>query len=161
MLRTMALMLTAVLLGTFTGCQTGQDKERQTEKMFREYLATWSTHDVEKMASFFTNDCVYENIASGQVYRGRDSLKAWARMSFAMMPDFKVEATSLFASGSWVACEWVMTGTQTGDAPGLPATGKSFKVRGSTIVELKEGKIHRNADYWDWATLMRQLGAMK
>lgn len=161
MLRTTTLMLAAVFLSSFIGCQTARDKEMQTEKMFREYLATWSTHDVEKMASFFTDDCVYENLASGQVYRGKDSLKAWAKMTFAMIPDFKVDARSLFASGDWLACEWVMTGTQTGEARGLPATGKSFKVRGSTIVELRDGKILRNADYWDSATWMRQLGVVK
>jgi len=161
MLRTTALIFTTIFLTGIVGCQTEREKDTQSEMVFREYLTTWNTHDLDKMASFFTDDCVYENLASGHVYRGKDSLKAWAKMTFEIIPDFKVDAASLFVSGDWLACEWVMTGTQTGNAPDLPATGKSFRVRGSSIVQLKDGKILRNADYWDWATFMHQLGVVK
>jgi steroid delta-isomerase-like uncharacterized protein len=161
MLRAIALLFTAVFLSGFVGCQNAKDKEIQSEKMFREYIASWNAHDAEKLASFFTDDCVYENLARGKTYLGKDQLKAWAKMSFAAIPDFKVHATSLVVSGDWVACEWVMTGTQTGALPDLPATGKSFSVRGATIAQLKDGRILRSADYWDAATFLRQLGIMK
>ncbi len=161
MLRTLVLMLTTVFLSGVIGCQSPRDKDIQTEKMFREYLATWNTHDLDKMVSYFRDDCVYENMARGQTYRGKDEIKAWAKMSFDAIPDFKLDVTSLFVSGDWVGCEWVMAGTQTGAVSGLPPTGKSFLVRGSTIAQLKDGKILRNADYWDVATFLRQLGLMK
>jgi steroid delta-isomerase-like uncharacterized protein len=54
-----------------------------------------------------------------------------------------------------------MTGTLSGNSPELPATGKSFSVRGATIAQLKNGKIQRNADYWDLATFLRQVGLME
>ena len=161
MLRTQALMLTIIFLSGLIGCQNPRNKDIQTEKIFREYLATWNTHDLDKMVSFFTDDCVYENLARGQTYRGKDELKAWAKASFGAIPDFKLDVTSLFVSGDWVACEWVMTGTQTSAVPGLPATGKSFSVRGSTVAQLKDGKILRNADYWDVMTFLRQLSVVK
>jgi len=161
MLRTIAFPFTIIFLIGFTGCQTPKEKDLQSEKMIREYLETWNTHDLDKMVSFFTDDCVYENLARGQTYRGKEEIKAWAKMSFDAIPDFKLDVTSLFVSGDWAACEWVMTGTQTGSAPDLPATGKSFSVRGSTIVQLREGKIARNTDYWDMATFLRQLGVVK
>jgi steroid delta-isomerase-like uncharacterized protein len=161
MLRTLAVTITVVCLIGLIGCQTPRDKDIQTEQMFREYLAAWNAHDLDKMVSFFTDDCVYENLARGQTYRGKDELKAWAKGAFDAIPDFKLDVTSLFASGDWVACEWVMTGTQAGALPGLPATGKSFSVRGGTIAQLKDGKILRNADYWDLATFLHQLGLMK
>ncbi len=53
-----------------------------------------------------------------------------------------------------------MTGTHTGDLPDLPATGKSFSIRGATIAEVSAGRIVRAADYWDLATFLRQLGVM-
>jgi hypothetical protein len=40
-----------------------------------------------------------------------------------------------------------MTGTHTGDLPDLPATGKPISIRCSTIVELRDGRISRVADY--------------
>jgi steroid delta-isomerase-like uncharacterized protein len=56
--------------------------------------------------------------------------------------------------------EWTMAGTHQGDLPGLPATGRRFSLRGSAIVELRQGKIKRLTDYWDMATFMKQIGAM-
>jgi predicted ester cyclase len=54
-----------------------------------------------------------------------------------------------------------MSGTHNGDFPGIPATGKHFSsARGTSILELEAGKIHREADYWDAATLMRQVGLL-
>jgi predicted ester cyclase len=55
-----------------------------------------------------------------------------------------------------------MSGTHKGDLPGIQATGKRFSlVRGSTILELEDGKIRRESDYWDTATLMKQVNALR
>jgi steroid delta-isomerase-like uncharacterized protein len=56
--------------------------------------------------------------------------------------------------------EWTMSGTHQGDLPGMPATGRSFSVRGATVLQLADGLISRNSDYWDMATLLGQLGLM-
>jgi steroid delta-isomerase-like uncharacterized protein len=146
--------------GALVGCQTGPDHAIQSEAMFREYFETWNTHDLDTMLSYFTDDCVYENLARQQTYHGKSEIEAWAKAAFKAIPDFKLEIRSLFVSGEWVACEWVMTGTPVGGIPNLPATPGSFSVRGSTIAQLKDGKILRNADYWDLATFMGQIGAM-
>ncbi len=161
MLRTTAMTFIALSLIGLIGCRTERDREVEVKQMYTDYIATWSTHDVEKMATYFTDDCVYENLAREQVYRGKNEVKEWARMSFVAIPDFKLEVTSLFVSGNWLACEWVMTGTHTGNAPDFPATGKSFSVRGSAIAEVIDGKIKREAIYWGTATFLRQLGLMK
>ena len=43
----------------------------------------------------------------------------------------------------------------------MPATGKRFSsVRGSSILELEAGKIRREAEYWDAATFMKQVGLL-
>jgi steroid delta-isomerase-like uncharacterized protein len=161
MIRITVILLTIVFLNGFIGCQSTNEKEIKSEKMFREYFESWNTHDVEKIASFFTVDCVYDNFARGQTYHGKDELKAWVKASFDAIPDFKIDISSLFVSGDLLASEWVMTGTLSGNSPELPTTGKSFSVRGATIVQLKDGMIQRNADYWDLATFLRQVGLME
>jgi len=130
------------------------------EKVFDDYNAAWNSHDVERIVSLFTDDGVHEDIAIGAVSRGKEELKSFIGTTFVFFPDFKAEVTSRFGAGDWSAREWVMTGTQKGDMPGLPATGKSFSLRGASITELKEGKIRRNTDYWNLASLLQQLGVM-
>jgi steroid delta-isomerase-like uncharacterized protein len=59
------------------------------------------------------------------------------------------------------AIEWIWRGRQTKDLPGLPATNKTFEVRGATVVDFTDGKISPNSDYWDLATYMKQVGLTK
>jgi len=130
------------------------------EKMIKDYIAAWNAHNVEKIASFFTEDGIHEDIAIGSVYHGRDDLKAGLIPLFIACTDFKLEVKSLFHTTDCVAQEWVMTGTQTGELKGLgiPATGKRFSIQGASITTLRKGKIARNTDYWNLMTMLQQLG---
>jgi steroid delta-isomerase-like uncharacterized protein len=99
-------------------------------------------------------------VTFGAVNHGRDELRAFAELVFAGFPDVAFEMTSGFVADGWGGGEWIMTGTHAGDLPDLPATRKSISVRGSTIIELDDGKVSRVADYWDLATLLRQIGLL-
>jgi ketosteroid isomerase-like protein len=39
-------------------------------------------------------------------------------------------------------------------------TGKKFSVRGVSVIEMRGGKIYRNVDFYDVATIMRQVGQL-
>ena len=121
-----------------------------------DYVAAWNSHDTEKIVSFYTDDIVYENL--GIVYRGKEAIRAVDNYLFGAFPDVNCEVKSSFICGDWSASEWVMSGTHKGDIPGLPATGKRFSIRGASVAELKEGKIKRISHYYNWMTLLEQLG---
>ncbi len=133
---------------------------RAVEKVFDEYIAAWNSHDAEKIAEFFTEDGIHEDVAVGSVFHGKSELIAGLNPLFAACPDFKLELKTLFAAGNWVAQEWIMSGTQTGNLNilGIPAAGKRFSIRGASITRLRDGKIARNTDYWDMASMRQQLG---
>ena len=128
--------------------------------MFKDYEAAWASQDVEKIASFFTNDCIYEDVASGIVSNGKEELKAFLQNILTAFPDLKVEIKSLFVAGDRVGSEWVMTGTRSGPSPYLPGAKKKFSIRGASITELQNGKIKRNSDYWNMTSYLRQVGLM-
>src|SRR5262252_1153528 len=118
------------------------------DRIFGNWAAAWSLHDVEKLLSLYADECVYEDVTMGAISRGKAEVRAFADAVFAAFPDFKIELTSGFTADNWAGAEWTMSGTHRGDLPGLPATGKAFSIRGSTICELNAGKISRNSDYW-------------
>ena len=130
------------------------------ERILDDWATAWSSHDTEKVLSIFTDDCVYEDVTFGAINHGKKELRAFADGVFAGVPDFRVELTARFVADPQAGMEWVMSGTHKGDFPGMPATGKRFSVRGVTIVELQAGKIRRNSDYWDAASVMRQVGLL-
>jgi len=118
----------------------------------------WSGHDMESVASVFTDDCIYEDVALGVVNRGKEELVAFGNGFIAGVPDLKVKVTSRFASVDRAAAEWTMSGTHTGDLPGMPATGKAFSLRGVSTFQLSGDRVIRCSDYWDLATFEKQLG---
>ena len=130
------------------------------KKAAKDLIGAWNSHDVDKIASFFTDDCVYEDLAFGVVNRGKKELKGFIKATFVWSPDLKFELESFFSAGSRTASEWVMTGTHAGEFGGLPATGKSFSVRGVSISELRGDKISRHADYYNLVSFLQQVGLL-
>jgi len=128
--------------------------------LFEDLIAAWGSHDVERVVALFTDDCIYEDVTYGVVNHGTAELREFAAGTFAAFPDFHLERSSGFIAGDWAAWEWTMSGTHQGDMPDMPATGKRFAIRGVSILELRDGKIKRNSDYWDLTAMLKQLGFM-
>src|SRR5947209_19624173 len=82
----------------------------------------WSLHDMERLLSLFTDDCVYEDVTLGLVNHGKSELAAFATGFFTAFPDFHVELLSHFDAGAWAGVEWRMSGTHEGDLMGTPPT---------------------------------------
>ena len=51
--------------------------------------------------------------------------------------------------------------THTGDAPGLPASGKPIRSRGISIARILGGKIVEGWDNWDQLGMLEQIGVYK
>src|ERR1700757_1544659 len=81
------------------------------ERILEDWASAWSSHDAEKVLSLFTDDCIYEDVTFGVINRGRKELRAFTEGVFAGIPDFKIDPTSKFVTGTWGAMEWVMSGT--------------------------------------------------
>jgi steroid delta-isomerase-like uncharacterized protein len=154
--RLLAVVLTLFLTAPVIHSVNAEENSPEA-KLFKAWAEGWS-NDMEKLLPIFTDDVVYEDATMGVVNHGKEELRAFAAGFFTAFPDATFTLHSSFAAGNWAAMEWTLTGTQKGDMPGMPATNKRVSVRGSTVIELKDGKISRNTDYWDMATLMRQLG---
>ncbi len=135
-------------------------EKRKLNKFIKGYYEAWNLHDVEKIASFFTDDGIHEDAAVGKIFHGKDELKIGISPLFIAFPDFKMELKSIINDAGLLAHEWVMYGTHIGIIPefGTSATGKSFLIRGASITETRNGKISRNTDYWDLNTMHEQLG---
>ena len=132
------------------------------EAIVEKWVAAWNSHDVDDIASFYTDDGIHEDVAVGSVFHGKDEIKKGISPLFSACPDFKMELKSIFGNDDRVATEWVQTGTQTeafGDLK-IPATGKSFSVHGASITTLSRGKIARNSDYWNLLTMLQQIGLL-
>jgi steroid delta-isomerase-like uncharacterized protein len=154
-------LATVVLLAlSAVGCQQGPPSSptAEAEYLVQELFAAWNEHEPERLDLIFTDGGVYEDVAAGKVFTGHDEIKGYLNSVFAWAPDFTVSLDLLAVAGGTVAVEWTMEGTQTGPMGAIPATGKRFSVRGVSVIQLEDGRIRRNSDYYDGATFFRQIG---
>jgi steroid delta-isomerase-like uncharacterized protein len=123
-----------------------------------QWAAAWSSHDMERVLALITDDCIYEDVALGQVFHDKEELRAFGQGVFDASPDFRIEVTAQSLSGLVAHAEWVISGTdQGGLIDGQPATGKRYSFRGASGFELRDDKIRRCSDYWNRTTLLNQL----
>jgi steroid delta-isomerase-like uncharacterized protein len=128
---------------------------------FDTYLDAWNAHDGAAVARCMADDAVYEDVALGRVLHGRSEIAAFVAEATKSSSDFRFETVSLFTAGCDYANEWIMTGTNDRELPGVPATGRSFHVRGASIGRLDaSGRILENRDYYNLAELLTQLGLL-
>ena len=132
------------------------------EKMMRElYEAMSPPHDVEKIASLLTDDCIHEDMGAGDTWEGRETLVAYYKEFFRDTPDFAVDVSNIIVGegGDWVVMEGVMSGSETVTLGEKTSTGK-YRIRVADVVELREGKIRRESTYYDGVTFLRQVGVL-
>jgi steroid delta-isomerase-like uncharacterized protein len=131
-----------------------------TEKVVKDFLRAYNSGDADKAASFLTDDCVYEDVALGEVFHDKKETIGFFNLVYADVPDYKWELKSIFGAGDRVAFESVFSGTHThSSSPDIPATGKYAAFKAATIVELRNGKINRVTDYYNLPSFLRQPGA--
>jgi steroid delta-isomerase-like uncharacterized protein len=131
----------------------------QYRTFFDTYLAAWNAHDPAAVSRHMADDAIYEDIALGRVLRGPSEIAAFVEEATRASSDFRFEEVSLFAAGSDYANEWIMTGTNDRAVRGVPATGRSFRVRGASVGKLDtRGRIVENRDYYNLAEMFAQLG---
>jgi steroid delta-isomerase-like uncharacterized protein len=127
------------------------------ENLLKELIEAENSHDIERILAPTADDGLIEDVPFGMVMKGKDGVKQGFTGFFTAVPDFKVEPKSWVTSDKSFAVEVILTGTQKGDLPGLSATEKSFSVRGCSFGEFENGKIKGRRDYWDSASLTKQL----
>lgn len=136
----------------------GEVREAVARGVVVEYVSAWNDHDAPRLAALFRQDGSYGDFGEGKVFPGRHEIERFFSDFFSAVPDSTLTLTSEPAfDGGRALCRWTMSGTQTGALWGLPATGRTFRVEGSTALILKEGQVERAAAYFSVRSLARQL----
>ncbi|MBS1840329.1 MAG: ester cyclase [Acidobacteria bacterium] len=148
----------AIVMLVITVCLPLQSETAKpaTLPIAESWIAAWNSHDPAKWATYFTPDIYYEDVTFGEISRGSAEAGKFAGSLFTEVPDLKLELVEAHMEGNHGSIQWVLTGTD----KGVYKTGKPFKVRGVSVIAVKNGKISRSLDYYDLATIMRQVGVL-
>ena len=108
--------------------------------------------------SNFTKDVVMHASPSDIV--GIDSARAYYANFLTGFSNIQFTIKDIFGQGDKLVKHWNFKGTHTGVFFGIPATGKSLNIDGTTLVRMSGGKIAEERDFMDNLDMMTQLGLM-
>ena len=106
----------------------------------------------------YAENAIVDDSMHAQPFIGRAAIMERKNIITSAASEAKITITNRIVTGHQITAEWVATGIHTGDLPGLPASGRPFSIHGVTVVIRHEGKIVREALYYDVNQLHRQLG---
>lgn len=110
-------------------------------------------------------DCSYDEVATSRKMQGPEAIVACWQGWAAAMPDSKATIHQALASGTMVMLEVTWRGTHTGplELPTgmVPATNRTIELRACQVCEIADGKPRMMRQYFDIATMFRQLGIAK
>jgi len=134
----------------------------ELQEFIDRYNAAWNDHDVEAIVSMHTEDSVFENHTTGDVYIGKEAIANAITGIFAVFPDLGFEARSQYIRDDLVVQEWTARGTHEGPMTRsgikVEPTGSKVEYRGMDIIPIRDGLVARKDVYSDGVTLLRQLG---
>jgi len=130
----------------------------QNVQLHQQHLAHQAQGDAGALQNDYAEDAVVEDSMYSEPFVGKAAVMARKGVGMAAIPDLQIHVNNRVAHGAQVAVEWTATGTHTGDFPGLAASGRPFAIRGVTVVVRRDGKIAREAIYYDMHEVRRQLG---
>ena len=115
--------------------------------------------------SAFAENGIYDEKATSRRVQGVEKIievwQGWAKA----LPDSKATFVGEYASGDTATIEVVWKGTHTGPlqtATGtIPPSNKRMELPACQIIKIEGGKVKSFTHYFDMATLLRQIGALK
>ncbi|GAB3290624.1 ester cyclase [Parasphingorhabdus pacifica] len=116
-------------------------------------------HDLDGLRQLYHDDYVYLDAEGEQP--GAEAGIAVADKYKTAFPDLTFETRSTLACGDDVAVrELTVRGTHENELDGIAPTGRKIEVLLCNIVEIRDGKIYREREYYDNYSILRQLGAI-
>ena len=154
--------ITAMFILFFTSC-TETPKPDPVEANIKMYSHVWDEIiNKGKLEMFndsnFTKEVVMHASPSDIV--GIDSARAYYANYLTGFSNIKFTIKDIFGQGDKLVKHWNFTGTHTGVFFGIPATGKTLNIDGTTLVRMSGGKIAEERDFMDNLDMMTQLGLM-
>jgi len=136
----------------------------EIERLDRQGLAAWDSHDPDAFVSMFADDFVWFDWTVPEPMRDREAARQYFNGWVTAFPDMKTTSVSRVVGDDAVATEIEWSGTNTGPmvmgGNQIPPTNKSVTGRGTYFARFRDGKVVEFRSHPDVAGVMMQLGMM-
>ena len=131
--------------------------EANKQLAWRFFQEVWNDGDEQAIDRYIAADAAGNDPAFGA---GREAFRAQWRKWQAAFTDLHFKVEEVVAEPEVVVTRWTLSGVQTGEFLGIPATGRAIRVEGMSLDHIAGGMIVSGFDAWDELELRRQLGVI-
>ena len=163
-----AILFISLLL---LGCNNPSEKQLELElaqstleKNITMYETVWNKVINDREIDLINEDSFDKDVTalatSGGDIIGLENFKNYYNNYLTGFSDAEFTIVDIFGQGNKMVKHWNFKGTHDGDFFGVPATGKSVDISGTTLIKMKDGKIAAEQDYMDFLSFYTQLGLL-
>lgn len=136
---------------------SGDDEIR---KVLLSHFDKANQHDAAGLKSDYQRDATGTSPNWGKEMHSADSITYQYGRLFYSTPDLKLEVLHTLVGKDHAVVEYRFSGTLENIEEGTPEymRGKKYSFPATTVFEFKEGKIIREASYFDQVAFLRQVG---
>ena len=138
-----------------TGCNNPSEKHLELEAAQTSLEKNLDMINEE----YFDKDVAALATSAGDIV-GLENFKAYYGNYITGFSDAELIFVDLFGQGDKMVKHWRFKGTHDGEFFGVPATGKTVDISGTTLIKMKDGKIVAEQDFMDFLSFYKQLGLM-
>jgi steroid delta-isomerase-like uncharacterized protein len=153
---TRLLVISAALVGLVFAGTEAHAASPAPNVVAQKWIDGWNSADPHKLVDAFSPDGFYQDVPSDSHYKGSAELRELHKFFHDAVGGLYVKLVTAHISGGHGTIEWIFGGTDVG----LFKTGKPFAVPGVSVIEVRNGRISRNLDYYDMASIMKQVGVL-
>ena len=128
---------------------------------FAGYFEAWNSFKGSRVASFFTEDGVYEDVELKRRMVGHEEISGFVEEApINLSTDLRFELHRVVGENqAGYLVEWRMSGTHDRDSPNLRATHRRFNLIGTSAGVFAAGRLKLNVDSWSVVEFVRQVTA--
>jgi steroid delta-isomerase-like uncharacterized protein len=131
-----------------------------TQLLLARLMDAWNSHQVERAAELYAPDYRGIDVAKATPEAGPGGVRESMVRYLRAFPDLFFGDVETVVADQRAAIQWTARGTHQGPLMGIPPTGKSIAVRGSSFLTIADGRVARAVYLWDVAGLLRAIGLL-
>jgi len=138
------------------------ERENTMIDIIKKHLADFGASKWSDYKAAFSNECVYEEYATGTRAKGPEAAVQAAQKWKRAFPDARGTLLTSFVSGDTITVEVQWEGTQSGSLESpfgvIAPTNKRVTVHAVEVFKVRDNKITEDHHYFDLLTILTQLG---
>jgi steroid delta-isomerase-like uncharacterized protein len=115
-----------------------------TPALLKDINAAFNSRDVDRIMSFFAEDCIFSMARGpepcGRRVHGKAAVRQVLADSFKVIPDMRWDHVDQLIAGNRAVTVWMVTGRG--------ADGETLNYQGCDLYEFRDGKILNKDTYW-------------